>query len=80
MHWVHALIASRLLSPHERTLSTILTLSLLLQNRSSLNAGCQMINVQRSSCQIISPPATPLALVQEAVLEEILRGPRCESF
>ena len=76
----NTLNVSRLLSPYDRTSSTILTLSSLPQTRSSLNAGCQRINVQRSLPQIASRPATPLAWVQRVALAEILHGPRCGSF
>lgn len=74
------LTLSRFLSPYDRTSSTILTLSSLPQTRSSLSVGCQRINGRRNLHQITSQPATPLAWVQQAVLAEILRGPRCGSF
>ena len=74
------LTLSRLLSPCDRTSSTIQTISSLQQTRSSLSVGCQRINGRRDLRQITSQPATPLAWVQQAVLAEILRGPRCGAF
>ena len=76
----NTLTVFRLQSRFDHTSSTIPTLSSLLQTRSYLNVGCQKINVRRSLRQIASRPATPLAWVQQAVLAEILHGPRCGSF